>query len=126
MSTKQSNATTQQVADRLVELCSTGKFEKAQEELFAEDVVSIEPESSQMPEKKVEGLNAIKEKGKQFQSMVKENHGLTVSEPLVMGNYFSVALGMDVTMKDGKRSQMDELIVYHVKDGKVVSEQFFY
>jgi len=33
---------------------------------------------------------------------------------------------MDVTMKGMGRLNMDELIVYHVKDGKIVSEQYFY
>jgi len=28
-------------------------------------------------------------------------------------------------MKDKKRSDMAELCVYHVKDGKIISEQFF-
>jgi hypothetical protein len=32
---------------------------------------------------------------------------------------------MDMTMKDKKRSDMTELCVYHVKDGKIISEQFF-
>ena len=31
---------------------------------------------------------------------------------------------MDVTMKGGQRMKMTELCIYHVKDGKIVSEQF--
>ncbi len=48
------------------------------------------------------------------------------SEPVVGGNHFSVAMGMDVTMKGGERMQMDEIAVYEVKDGKIVKEQFFF
>jgi ketosteroid isomerase-like protein len=33
---------------------------------------------------------------------------------------------MDVTMKGQGRMKMDEIAVYGVKDGKIVSEQFFY
>ena len=38
--------TTKEIADRLVELCRKGDFEAAQSELFANDVVSIEPHST--------------------------------------------------------------------------------
>jgi hypothetical protein len=33
---------------------------------------------------------------------------------------------MDVTYKDGNREKMDEVVVYEVKEGKIVKEQFFY
>jgi len=58
--------------------------------------------------------------------MVEEVHGGWVSEPIVAGNYISVAMGMDVTMKGQGRMNMDEIAVYEVKDGKIVKEQFFY
>jgi len=32
---------------------------------------------------------------------------------------------MDVTMKGQARSSFEELCVYRVKDGKIISEQFF-
>jgi len=35
-------------------------------------------------------------------------------------------MGMDVTMKGMGRVKMEEVCVYKVKDGKVVSEQFFF
>jgi ketosteroid isomerase-like protein len=126
MTTKQSPSTTQKVANRLVELCRTGKFSEAQDELFAKDAESIEPETAQSTVKHARGLDAIKEKGKQWNEQVKENHGGYVSEPLVAGDHITVTMGMDVTTKDGQRSKMDEVIVYKVKDGKIASEQFFY
>jgi limonene-1,2-epoxide hydrolase len=33
---------------------------------------------------------------------------------------------MDMTFKGRGRMQIEEIGVYHVRDGKVVSEQFFY
>jgi hypothetical protein len=33
---------------------------------------------------------------------------------------------MDVTMKEYGRITMSEICVYHVKDDKIVQEQFFY
>ena len=54
--------TTQEIANRLVELCRAGQFETAQKELFATDIVSIEPFASPAFEKETHGLNAIFEK----------------------------------------------------------------
>ena len=116
---------TQQIADRLAELCNKGNFEQAQKELFSEDAISIEPEASQGFEKETKGLKSILEKGKKFASIVEQTHSCKVSDPLVVGNVIALALFMDVTMKGQERSQMDELIVYRVKDGKIISEQFF-
>ena len=58
--------------------------------------------------------------------MVEEMHSGYCSEPVVGGSYFSVAMGMDVTMKGVGRINMDEIAVYEVKDGKIVKEQFFF
>ena len=53
-------------------------------------------------------------------------HGGFSSDPVVGGNFFSVAMGMDATMKGMGRVKMDEIAVYEVKDGKIVKEQFFF
>ena len=118
--------TTQQIADRLAELFKKGDFEKAQKELFAEDAVSIEPQPSPGFEKETKGLDAILEKGKQFNSMMEEAHSVNISDPIVAGNAIAIALDMDVTMKGRGRSTMSEICVYEVKDGKIISEQFFW
>lgn len=117
--------TTQQVADRLVALCRAGKYEQAQRELYSGDANSIEPASAPGMQS-VKGLDAIIEKGNQFQNMIQEVHGGSVSDALVAGNTIAVTIGMDVTFKDGNRMNMDEMAVYTVQDGKVVQEQFFF
>lgn len=118
---------TKAIAKRLVELCREGKYEDAQRELYAEDAVSIEPDG--LPPGalgNVRGLAAIYEKGRQFNAMIEAVHGGGVSEPVVAGNWFSVAMAMDVTMKGRGRMNMSEICVYRVRDGKIVHEQFFY
>ena len=45
---------------------------------------------------------------------------------LVAGNWFSVAMSIDATYKDMGRVPMQEICVYRVRDGRIVSEQFFY
>ena len=117
--------TTQEIANRLVELCRKGDFETAQKDLFADDAMSIEAYATPAFEKETKGKDAIKEKGEKWNSMVKEMHGITVSDPLVASNSFCCTMRMDVTLKEGGPMDMTELCVYEVKDGKIVSEQFF-
>lgn len=118
--------TTSEIAHRLVDLSRAGLFEDAQKELFADDIVSIEPNDIQGFEKIVKGKQAIVEKGHKFQQMVETVHEIKVSEPLVSGNAIAFILDMDTTMKGMGRSQMKEICLYQVKDGKIVSEQFFF
>lgn len=117
--------TTGQIASRLAELCRKGQFEAAQKELFAEDAVSIEPESMPDVPKETTGLRAIIEKGHKFELMVDKVHSCNTSTPLVAGNAIAFTLTMDVTMKGRGRVTLEEICAYEVKDGKIVSEQFF-
>jgi ketosteroid isomerase-like protein len=117
--------TTQEVANRFHELAQTGQWDKIQDELYADNAVSIEPPGSQGMQS-AEGIAAIKQKGKQFGEMVEEMHGGYTTAPVVGGNFFSVGMGMDCTMKGMGRQKMDEIALYEVRDGKIVREQFFY
>lgn len=119
--------TTQEVANRFNELAQTGQWAAVQQELYAENVVCIEPpHAAAMGMTSVEGLDAIKQKGAAFNQMIEEMHGGYTTAPVVGGNFFSVAMGMDCTMKGAGRVKMDEIAVYEVKDGKIVKEQFFF
>lgn len=127
MSTQEAVITTQEVAARFNELSQTGQYGKIQDELYAENAVSIEPEKAlAMGMRNAEGLDDIRKKGDTFNSMVEEMHGGYCTEPVLAGNHFSVAMGMDVTMKGVGRTKMDEIAVYEVKDGKITKEQFFF
>ncbi len=125
MSTTTGTMTTEAIANRLIELCNQGDFEGAQKELFAEDAVSLEPHGTPDFDKETKGLDAILEKGQKWGSMVEQNHGLKISNPLIGTNSFAITMFMDVTMKNQPRMAITELCVYNVKDGKIVSEQFF-
>jgi hypothetical protein len=117
--------TTKEIADRLSELCRVGDFATAQSELFAGDARSIEQHASPYFEKETTGLDAIKEKGEKWNSMVEETHSIDVSEPLIAGNSFALTMTLDVTMKEQGRMNTTELCVYETKDGKIISERFF-
>lgn len=119
--------TTQEVANRFNELAQTGQWMKIQEELYADDAESIEPpHAGAMGLQNVKGKDALIKKGEAFGAMVEEMHGGYSSVPVVGGNFFSVAMGMDCTMKGAGRVKLDEVAVYQVKDGKIVMEQFFF
>ena len=126
MATKEKTAvmTTEEVANRLTELCRKGEWAQAQKELYADNAISIEPMATPAFEKETKGLDAILEKGEKFDAMVEEYHSIKTDGPLVAANSFALVLNMDLTMKGRKREKMSELCVYDVKDGKIVSEQF--
>jgi ketosteroid isomerase-like protein len=117
--------TTQEIAKKLADYCKKGEWETAQRELYADDIISLEPYATEDFAQETKGLQAVLEKGRKFDSMVQEVHSLEVSEPLVAGNTFAFVMTMDVTMKAKGRFTMPELCVYQVKDGKIISEQFF-
>jgi ketosteroid isomerase-like protein len=128
MQTVEAVMTTQEVANRYMELEKQGKWMEIQDELYSHDVVCIEPEHAAamgMPTLTT-GLDAIKAKAKAWNEGIEEMHGGYCSEPVVGGNFFSVAMGMDVTMKGGHRMKMDEIAVFEVKEGKIVKEEFFF
>lgn len=116
---------TEAVAKRLVELCRQGKYDEAQNELYSKDAASIEMEGSQGIGN-AKGIEAIREKGRQFNAGIEAVHGGTVGDPIVVGNWFSLVMTMDATMKGRGRVNMQEICVYQVRDGKIVREQFFY
>ena len=118
---------TQEIANKWAECCRTGQWDKAQAELYDENCVSLEMEGMQggSPQK-VEGLEAIKMKGEKWNEMVEEFHGVEIEGPIVAGNHFTASMKMDITMKGQPRRIDEELAVFKVENGKIVSEQFFY
>ncbi len=68
---------------------------------------------------------AIKEKGDKWNSMVEQTHNLDVSDPMVAANSFACTMRMNVTIKEKGQMDITELCVYQVKDGKIISEQFY-
>ncbi|HMI02474.1 MAG TPA: nuclear transport factor 2 family protein [Pedobacter sp.] len=115
---------TQEVADKLVQLCREGKNTEAIEELYAENIVSKEPKGS--PMELTEGKEAVKNKTIQWEESVEEIHSASTSEPIVANNHFAIVMDIDATYKAHGRMAMSEICVYEVKDGKIVAEEFFY
>jgi hypothetical protein len=45
---------------------------------------------------------------------------------MVTGNHFAVVREIEITVRPHGRIQMNEIMLYEVKDGQIISEQFFY
>lgn len=120
--------TTKEVASRYNELEKQGRWDLIQDELFSADIVSIEPaHAAEMGmATTTKGIEAVKAKGAAFNEGIAEMHGGYCNEAAVAGNFFTLTMGMDCTMKNGHRMNMDEVCVFEVKDGKIVTEQFFF
>lgn len=121
--------TIKEVVARYMELEKQGKFEEIQNELYSKDIVCIEPEHAVNMGMQVvtKGLDAVIAKGKAWGQNIAEMHSGYTSEPIIAGNFFSVAMGFDATFKqDNQRRQLDEIAVFEVKDGKIIKEQFFF
>lgn len=117
---------TQEVANKWAAYCRSGQWDKAQAELYASNCVSLEMEGSQGLPEKVAGMEAIKAKGEQWNSMVEAFHGAEIEGPIVAGNHFTASINTDITMKGQPRRVNEEVGVFRVENGKIVSEQFFY
>jgi hypothetical protein len=117
--------TVSEVAARFHELAQQEKWFEIQDELFAENVRSIEPPTAQgLPN--AEGKAAVRKKGEALVSQVEAVHASSTSRPVVGGNFFAVGRALDMTVRGAGRTQMNEVMMYEVKSGQIVSEQFFY
>jgi ketosteroid isomerase-like protein len=125
MSIQVETINTQEVANRLVELCREGKDMDAIHELYDDNVVSIEPQGSPMTGKTV-GKGAVLESTNRWYSSVEKLHSVHVSDPIVSGDFFACTMNFDITFKGQGRNTINELCVYEVRGERIVTSQFFY
>ena len=126
MSPKDAIMTTQEVANKLVKLCSAGKFDEATDTLYSPDIVSLEASAPPGQSRESKGIAAVKAKGEWWVAN-HEIHSAKVEGPLVAGSHFAVTYKLDITFKpQSRRFTMEEVAVYQVAGGKIVHEEFFY
>jgi len=117
--------TTQEVAERYNVLAQQEQWFEIQDELFAADVRSIDPPSSPYFGY-AEGKAAVRRKGEEFVSRIEAAHATHTGEPIVSGNHFAVARSVDITVRPHGRIQINQIMMYEVKNGEIILEQFFY
>lgn len=111
--------TTETIAARLVALLQEQQFVEAYEELFDANAISIDP----MYQPDLKGLDGLIEREKLFLSRV-DIKKISLSEPIIAGNYFSISLSMDFSIA-GQDKSISELCIYKVENEKIISQQFF-
>jgi len=117
--------TMQQLVARFTELAQQEKWFEIQEELFSEDAKSIDPPNSPYMGY-AEGKAAIRKKAEDFVKKIETVHAIHTTQPVVGGRFISVGREMDLTVAGFGRISIDEIMLYEVVDGEIISEQFFY
>jgi len=125
MKISETTLTTQQVAARFNELAQQENWFEIQDELFANNVKSIDPPNSPYF-RNAQGKSNVRKKGEDFVKRVEAAYKRFTTHPVVAGNYFVVGREVDISVQGFGRIKLDELMLYEVKDGQIVSEQFFY
>jgi hypothetical protein len=116
---------TKEVAARFNEMAQQEKWFEIQDELFAENVRSIEPTDSPYL-KDAEGKAPVRKKGEDWVKRITAVHKLFTSDPVVASTHFAVSREFEITVDGHGRILINEVILYEVKNGKIVLEQFFY
>lgn len=94
----------------------------AYQAVWADDIVSLEPGEGETA--RTEGREALLAKHAWWEANA-EMHSVTTEGPYLFGDQFALRFTMDVTIH-GERSQLAEVGLYTVKDGKIAEERFFY
>jgi ketosteroid isomerase-like protein len=94
----------------------------AYQAFWADDIISLEPVEGETA--RSEGREALLAKHAWWSANA-EVHAVTTEGPYIFGDQFALRFTMDVTIH-GERSQMAEIGLYTVKDGKIAEERFFY
>ncbi len=115
--------TTQEVANKFVNLCKEGKYDEAYG-MYADNAVSEEMPG--IPNHITTGKANIIKEYQQWAENIEEMHGGSVGDPMVAGNHFVVPMSMDATFKDRGRQQMDELCVYQVENDQITRATYHY
>lgn len=90
---------------------------------FGKDLVSIEGVGMEMA---FEGMAAVKAKCAQWEA-ANRIHSSRVEGPYIGATGFAVKYILDVEdVESGKRTHMEEVAVYSIKNGKVRQEEFMY
>lgn len=117
-----------EIANALVTACRENRAEAELDTLYDPDAHSVEAFPMPGTESAVSaGLDAIRGKHQWWVANF-DVHGGEVDGPYLHGDtMFSVIFEIDATNKQsGERTQMKEVALYHVQNGKITREEFFF
>ena len=114
------------IGKQLVQYCQQGKNMEAIETLYDQNIVSVE--AMEMPQmgRQQEGIEAIKAKNEWWLN-AHEVHSAQITGPFPNGERFAVNFNYDISNKEtGQRTQMSEVGLYTIENGKITREEYFY
>jgi hypothetical protein len=115
---------TQEVAEKVVELVRQQAWYKALDTLYDKDIVSVEASASEGESAEKRGIDQVRGKIDWWLNAM-QVHSFTAKGPFVAHDRFVVQYDADVTEKNSKkRFQLSEVGVYTVKNDKIVREEF--
>lgn len=119
--------TLKDIAGELVAGCRENRAKENLPKLYAKDAVSVEAQDMDGSGRETTGVDAIRGKHEWWENNMEVTGG-TISDPMLHGDdRFAVIFEMQGKEKaTGKSFDMKEVGVYHVADGKIVREEFFY
>lgn len=119
--------TLNEIAAELVAGCREGRELANLDAIYADDAVSVEAADPMGMGREAHGREAIRGKHEWWANAF-EVLEADVSDPYPHGDdRFAVRFSLKAKSKEtGEVSDMDEIAVYHVADGKIVREEFFY
>ena len=117
---------TWEIGNKLVEWCKQGENLEAINNLYSENVVSIEAAGNEWMPQKMEGIEAVREKNAWWSNNNEVIKGEVVG-PFPHENRFAVNFNYEIKNKQsGEVQNMNEVGLYTVENGKIVREEFFY
>ncbi len=116
-----------EIADELVAGCREDRAKENLTKIYAPDAVSVEAQDMEGMGRETHGVEGIRGKHEWWEG-AHEVSGASVSDPYIHGDdRFAVIFEVQGKVKDtGETFDMKEVGIYHVADGKIVREEFFY
>ncbi|MDX2267997.1 MAG: nuclear transport factor 2 family protein [Bryobacter sp.] len=118
--------TTQELANKFVEMCKQFKNFEVMQTLYADHITSVEALPNDGGVSETTGKEAVIAKSAKWASE-NEIHGADCNGPFLAGNRFAVTFDFAITPKaTGQKMDIREIAVYTVDNGLIVREEFFY
>ncbi|WP_298934823.1 nuclear transport factor 2 family protein [uncultured Ruegeria sp.] len=116
-----------EIAQELVAGCRENRTTENLGKIYAADAVSVEAVDDQGIGREAHGLDAIRGKHAWWDNATEVND-FSASDPMIHGDdRFAVIFKVQGKFKEtGESFDMNEVAIYHVADGKIVREEFFY
>ena len=112
------------VASRFVELYQKGLPQKIYDELFADNAKRLESIKVAWPVEQ----EAAQKPGRllSFAEILWQSSKADIGQPIVAGNHFAVVIKIPANKHAPHATAKEEVAVFRVEAGKIVSEQFFH